>query len=207
MVNTEPAPRRRLSVDDRREELLRACLQFIGTRPWDEVSMADIATAAGASKPLLYHYFSTKGDLYLAAVRRAADELREATRPLPELPVQARLLHSLEAHLDWIDANALAYRAILQGGISSDADVQAIVEESRAEVVIRLAESFGFDELTPAQRIAMRGWVGFLEAACLDWLPARDISKPHLARLLAASVPGAIRAAQVQTDGPGTSDV
>jgi AcrR family transcriptional regulator len=168
--------------------------------------MADIATAAGASKPLLYHYFSTKGDLYLAAVRRAADELREATRPLPELPVQARLLHSLEAHLDWIDANALAYRAILQGGISSDADVQAIVEESRAEVVVRLAESFGFDELTAARRIAMRGWVGFLEAACLDWLEARDISKPHLAHLLAASVPGAIRAAQAPTDEPSTRD-
>ena len=72
MVNTEaPTRRRRLSVEDRRDELLRACLQVIGTQPWDEVSMADVAAAAGASKPLLYHYFSTKSDLYLAAVRSA----------------------------------------------------------------------------------------------------------------------------------------
>ncbi len=67
----------------------------------------------------------------------------------------------------------------------------------RRSLVRRLAEAFGFSDLEPAQRIAFRGWVGFLEAACLDWLLARDISKSHLARLLAASVSGAFRAAGV----------
>lgn len=196
MVSTE-GRRRRLSVDDRRNELMQACLHLIGTRPWDEVSMADVAAAAGVSKPLLYHYFSTKSDLYLATVRSAADELRAATRPDPALPTGPRLLEALGAHLDWIDEHALAYRAILQGGISSDGEVQGIVEASRVDVVSRLAEAFGFRDLAPAQRIALRGWVGFLEGSCLDWLVARDISKPHLARLLAASVSGALRAAQV----------
>lgn len=178
-------------------------MHLIGTQPWDEVSMADVAAAAGVSKPLLYHYFSTKSDLYLAAVRSAADELRATTRPDPDLPIRPRLLKALGAHLDWIDKNALAYRAILQGGISSDRHVQALVEQSRAEVVSRLAEAFGFGDLAPAQRIAFRGWVGFLEGACLDWLVARDITKPHLARLLAASVSGALRAADVD---PNTTE-
>lgn len=164
--------------------------------------MADVAKAAGASKPLLYHYFATKSDLYLAAVRAAAEELREATKPDLELTIEPRVLKALRAHLDWIDANALAYRAILQGGVSSDPDVQAIVEESRADVVARLAETFAYDQLTPARRIALRGWVGFLEGACLDWLEARDISKAHLARLLAASVPGAIAASEVPAVDP-----
>jgi AcrR family transcriptional regulator len=198
MVSTHVRPRRRrLSVEDRRDELLRACLQIIGTQPWDEVSMADIATAAGASKPLLYHYFSTKSDLYLAAVRSAAEELREATKPDPDLPVEARLLKALRAHIDWIDTNAVAYRAVLQGGISADPDVQAIVEESRADVVARLAEAFEFHDLSPARRIALRGWVGFLESACLDWLSTRDLTKAHLVRLLADSVSGALRAGEV----------
>lgn len=176
---------------------MKACLHLIGTQPWDEVSMAAVAEAAGVSKPLLYHYFSTKSDLYLAAVRMAADELRVATRPDPTLPIESRLLEALGAHIDWIDENALAYRAILQGGISSDRDVQAIVDRSRSDVVSGLAEAFRSSDLDPAQRIALRGWVGFLEGACLDWLLARDISKPHLARLLAASVSGALRAANV----------
>jgi AcrR family transcriptional regulator len=184
-----------LTVDDRRDELMQACLHLIGARPWDEVSMAEVAAAAGVSKPLLYHYFSTKSDLYLSAIRSAAHELSEATRPDPALPARRRLVKALSAHLDWIDEHALAYRAILQGGLSSDRDVQSIVEEARADVVVRLAEAFGSGIPSPAERIAFRGWVGFLEAACLDWLVARDITKPQLTRLLAASVSGARAAA------------
>lgn len=160
--------------------------------------MSDIASAAGASKPLLYHYFSTKSALYLAAVHSAAAELREATKPDPDLPIDARLLRSLQAHVDWIDINAVAYRAVLQGGLSSDPDVQAIVEESRGAVVARLAEAFGFDELSAPQRIAFRGWVGFLEGACLDWLEQRDMPKPEFVGLLAASVFDVIRSANLQ---------
>lgn len=201
MVNT--GVRRRLSVDDRRGELMEACLHLIGARPWDEVSMAEVAAAAGVSKPLLYHYFATKSDLYLAAIRSAADELSEATRPDPALATGPRMLEALGAHLDWIDEHALAYRAILQGGISSDRHVQAIVEHSRAAVVDRMAEAFELAPLAPGQRIALRGWVGFLESACLDWLVARDITKQHLARLLAASVAGALRAAAVEPTSTG----
>ena len=180
--------RRRLSVEDRRNELLRACLGLIGTRPWDEVSMADVAEASGASKPLLYHYFATKGDLYLATVAAAAEELREATRPDPSLPVARRMRAALDAHLDWIDTHALAYRTILQGGISSEPRVHAIVEQSRAEVVDRLAETFGLDRLEPCHHIAFRGWIGFLESASLEWLTTRAITKDEVAELLTASV-------------------
>ncbi len=195
MVNSGRVRRQRLSVDDRRAQLLQVCLRIIGTDPWDVVTMADIAAAAGVSMPLLYHYYSTKSDLYLAAVRAAADELREATKPDPALRREARLHQALRTHIDWIDANALAYRAILHGGISADPVVQAIVEESRAEVVTRIAEGSGLRRLSPGLRIALRGWVGFLEGACLDWLASGDISKSQLVRLLAASVPGAVKAA------------
>ena len=180
--------RRRLSVEDRRDELLRACLGLIGTRPWDEVSMADIAEAAGASKPLLYHYFATKGDLYLATVAAAAEELREATRPDPSLPLATRMRAALDAHLDWIDAHALAYRTILQGGISSEPRIHAIVEQSRAEVVDRLAETFGLERLEARHHIAFRGWIGFLESASLEWLTNRTVTKGEFAELLTASV-------------------
>ena len=180
--------RRRLSVEDRRSELLRACLHLIGTRPWDEVSMADVADAAGVSKPLLYHYFATKRDLYLATVAWAAEELRAATRPDPSLPAGRRMRAALDAHLDWIDDHELAYRAVIQGGISSDSRVHAIVERSRAEVVNRLAEAFELSNLTAQQQITCRGWVGFLEAASLEWLNTRPITKHELAQLLQKSL-------------------
>ena len=179
---------RRLSPQDRRAHLLRVCLDLIGSRPWDEVAMADVAEAAGVSKPLLYHYFSTKTDLYRAAVRAAAEELRAATTFSTDIPPALRLQRSLEAHLDWIDANASAYRAVLQGGVSADRDIQAIIEESRADVIARLAEGFRMKAPTPEQRTVLRGWVGFLEATTLAWLDTRDLSRAQLLAILTASL-------------------
>lgn len=181
-------PRRRLSIDDRRAQLLRACLEVLGARPWADVSMAEIAESAGVSKPLLYHYFATKSALYVATVAWAADELRMATRPDPSLPPGQRARAALDAHLDWIDSHGLAYRAIIQGGISSDDEVHVIVERSRAEVVERLAEIYHVSGLSAAQRILCRGWVGFLEAASLEWLTSRTISRHELAQLLEDSL-------------------
>lgn len=195
MVNSGSRVRRRLSVEDRRQQLVRVGVELIATRPWDALTMTDIAAAADVSKPLLYHYFSAKRDLYVAAVGSAAEELRWATRPDPTVPPEQRLRRSLEAHVDWIDANALAYRTVLRGGASADPEVQAIVERSRREVVERIERGTVADHPSAALRIAMRGWVGFLEGACLDWLRVRDIPKPQLVRLLTASLPAAIGAA------------
>ena len=184
---------------------MQACLHLIGTRPWDEVSMADVAAAAGVSKPLLYHYFSTKSELYLATIRSAADELIEATRPDPALPVDVRLREALDAHLDWIDEHSLAYRADPPGRHQlrpqrprdRRGGPRRCGGPPRRCVRLRRASR-------PSQRIALRGWVGFLEGACLDWLATRDITKQHLARLLAASVGSALRAAAVDPEPRST---
>ncbi len=170
-------------------------MRLIGTRVWDSVTMADIAAEAQISKGLLYHYFSAKPELYGAAVRCAATQLSEATRPDQSLPPRERLHDALMAHVDWIDEHALAYRAVLQGGLSGDRDVQAIVEASRAEVLARVARDSGIASVPPLLRIALRGWVGFLEGACLEWLASKAITKEELVRLVAAGLPAAIRAA------------
>ncbi|MFI5040297.1 MAG: TetR/AcrR family transcriptional regulator [Acidimicrobiales bacterium] len=174
---------------------MRVGVELIATRPWDVLTMMDIAAAADVSKPLLYHYFSTKRDLYIAAVRSAAGQLRRATRPDATLRDEQQLHRALEAHVDWIEANALGYRTVLQGGVSGDPDVRAIVEQSRSEVVDRIVQTLALGRPPAVVRIALRGWVGFLEGACLDWLGSRDIPKPELVRLLAASLPAVIAAA------------
>ena len=189
MVSRAPAreKRRRLSVEDRRDELLRTCLGLLGHRPWDEVTMADVAEAAGVSKPLLYHYFSTKADLYRATVIAAAEELRDATRPDPAVPVGRRMRDALDAHLDWIEVHSVAYRAVIQGGMSADSVVEEVVERSRRETVHRLADAFGMEHLTAVQRVALRGWVGFLEWTSLEWLATKTITKTELADLISRS--------------------
>lgn len=195
MVNSVRPQRIRLSVDDRRAQLLEVCLDLIGTRSWDALTMADIAAAAGVSKPLLYHYFSTKAEIYVAAVSAAAAELADTTKPDLTLPGEERTHASLHAHLEWIEAHAPSYRAILHGGVSGDPDVQSIVARSRSEVVRRITRAIGAGRPSPTVRIALRGWIGFLEAASLEWLDRKDVTKEQLVDLLARSLSATIRTA------------
>ena len=78
MSKREPpaARRRRLSVDDRRDELLRVGMELFSTRAYDEIWVEEIADRAGVSRGLLYHYFPTKRDFYVAVNRAAAAEVR-----------------------------------------------------------------------------------------------------------------------------------
>src|SRR4051812_45882941 len=75
------APRARLDVDERRAQLLSLGLERFSERSYDEVSIDDLARAAGISKGLLYHYFPTKRDFYIAALAQAAEQLLAATDP------------------------------------------------------------------------------------------------------------------------------
>ena len=85
VTDKRAAPRRRLS-DERREELLRAGVELFSARSYDEVSIDEIAAAVGISRGLLYHYFPSKRDFYVAGLRRAADDLLAAVEPAAREP-------------------------------------------------------------------------------------------------------------------------
>src|SRR6476661_2909346 len=86
----------RMSTEDRREQLLRAGVELLRRRPHEEVSIEEIAEAAGVSKGLLYHYFPTKKDFLVAAIERGQGLLAERLRPDPDLPAEAQLDASLD---------------------------------------------------------------------------------------------------------------
>src|SRR5580693_2928558 len=75
-------PRRRLSPDDRRAELLALGAAVFGQRPYDEVRIDEIAERAGVSRALMYHYFPDKRAFFAAVVTDEADRLYEATNQL-----------------------------------------------------------------------------------------------------------------------------
>ncbi|MFI7014697.1 TetR/AcrR family transcriptional regulator [Streptomyces sp. NPDC050164] len=63
----------RLSVAERREELLRAAVEQIEARGVVAVRIADVASALGVSNALVLYHFSTKEKLVAAAFRHAAE--------------------------------------------------------------------------------------------------------------------------------------
>src|SRR6266540_3357316 len=78
-------PRRRLELDQRREELIEVGTDLFTKRHYEDVSIDEIATRAGVSRGLLYHYFPTKRDFFRAVVRAQAARMTQLTAPDPAL--------------------------------------------------------------------------------------------------------------------------
>jgi AcrR family transcriptional regulator len=117
--------------DARRAQLITLALGVFSVNAYDEVSMDNVARAAGISKGLVYHYFPTKRHFYVAALREAARQLLEQTTPQDELAPADRLREGLEAYLSFVEKHARAYTTLLRGGIGVDKEVNVIVEAQR----------------------------------------------------------------------------
>jgi AcrR family transcriptional regulator len=189
------ARRARLSTDARREQLVALGVEMFSERPFDEVSIDDIAAAAGISKGLLYHYFPSKRDFYVAVVRHSADEMQAVTETDPDLAPLERLSAGLDRYLEYVDTHARGYATVLRAGIGSDREVAAIVEDVRSAMANRILDDFPDEPPPPGVRIAVRGWVGFAEAASLEWLEHRELTRDELRDLLIQALTGTVAAA------------
>jgi AcrR family transcriptional regulator len=179
---TSPA-RTRLDLDQRRRQLVDIGLELFSERAYDEIAIDDIAAQAGISKGLLYHYFPSKRDFYVAVIVEAGRELRERTAPDPSLPPLERLNASIDAYL--------------RHGIGSDPEVRALVDEHRRVNAQRIFDAISEQggDLTPAIRLAVRGWIGFVEAVTLDWAEKREISRDEVRALLVQTLGWAVSSA------------
>lgn len=129
----------------------------------------------------------------------AAEDVGRRTTPDPELPPLEALTASLDAFLAWIEENETAYRKLMQGATGA-AEVRDLVAGVRAETARRLLEGLAAGEPAPAVRTAVHGWLGYMDAACLDWLEHRDMNREELRNLLVGSLLGALTAAGFTPD-------
>jgi AcrR family transcriptional regulator len=165
--------------------LIEAALELFSHRNLEEVSINDVAAAAGASRALVYHYFGGKQELYLTALLSAAEQLGV----LLELPTEgeplARLRISLGRYFDFVEDHAPGFIALLRGGLTSrTGEVGEIVDRIRQMPLSRILLAFGIDEPGPVLRITLRSWMSAVETAALDWLEHRDLTRDQLERLL-----------------------
>jgi AcrR family transcriptional regulator len=195
--------RARLGVDERRNQLLELGLQLFSDHSYDELGVDDIARAAGISKGLLYHYFPSKRDYYVEVVRRAAGQLLERTGggADDEVSVDA-LRRALDAYLDFVDQHARSYVALVRGGIGSDPEVVQLLEGTRRTLTERIVSRISADAPPPLLRLALRGWIGLVESASLDWLDRREVPREQLRGLLEQMLLATIVAAGVEAPRP-----
>ncbi|WP_189704533.1 TetR/AcrR family transcriptional regulator [Streptomyces anandii] len=138
----------RLSVAERREELLRAAIEQIEARGVAAVRIADVASALGVSNALVLYHFSTKEKLVAAAFTHAAEgDLARLRKLLGRRTTALRRLRSAvrwyaptgtaKGWRLWIEGWAAALRepALREVAIGLDRQWKAAITEVLAEGV------------------------------------------------------------------------
>jgi AcrR family transcriptional regulator len=189
-----PAPRwNRLEHDERRAQILTCARRLFSERHYEAVSTEEIAREAGVARGLLHHYFGTKRELFLDVVRsmlRLPDALFVEDpdgRDREEL-----LAENVDRWLEMVRRNRETWLATAGAqGFGRDPQLEAILEEARERIADRLIVLLGAGDPGSASRelrAVIRAYAGLAEAASLDWLAHRRLTREQVHELLLRSL-------------------
>ncbi|MFF7638345.1 TetR/AcrR family transcriptional regulator [Kitasatospora sp. NPDC008050] len=168
-------PRRRLSVDERREQLIAVALDLFSARPPEEVSIDDIAAAAGASRPLVYHYFPGKQAIYEESLRRAGQELAGRFEEPHTGPLSERLARVMDRYLGFVAGHGPGFAALLRGGsVAASPGTNAVIDEVRRAAQDQILAHLALPDPSPGLRLTVRTWIANAEISSLAWLADRQ---------------------------------
>jgi AcrR family transcriptional regulator len=185
-------PRRRLSPDDRRAELLALGAEVFGQRPYDEVRIDEIAERAGVSRALMYHYFPDKRAFFAAVVKGQADQLYETTNSLPD-PGQnlfEEVRAGVLAYMDYHQQHPHAAWAAYVGLGRSDPVLLGIDDEAKdrqmEHIMSRIVEVDGPEnelvgDVERDLRIMVHGWLALTFELCRQRIMHPQTDANHLA--------------------------
>ncbi|MFD4611704.1 TetR/AcrR family transcriptional regulator [Streptomyces sp. NPDC058440] len=173
--------RRRMGVDERRQQLIGVALELFSRRSPDEVSIDEIASAAGISRPLVYHYFPGKLSLYEAALKRASDDLAGRFTEPHEGPLGARLLRVMRRFFDFVDEHGPGFSALMRGGPAvGSSTTNALIDSVRQVAYDQILSHLGIDQPPARLELVVRSWISLAESTALIWLDGRRIPRAEL---------------------------
>lgn len=187
---SRPARRRRLDPADRRDEILEAATRVFAARPYVDVSMAEIAREAGASRALVSHYFEDKAGVFAAVFARFARVAAQTVRVDRQLPPAERVAANTEAFLAFADEHRETVLALLPTGpVRSDRRLLQIADAMRDALVDRmLVNHFGTTDVPAGHRLALRAYTGLFAIALGDLLRNPELSRDDAAAFLARTL-------------------
>jgi AcrR family transcriptional regulator len=202
--------------DERRALILRAARDLFSQRPYAEVSVADVAQAAGVSPPLIVFHYGSKRALYLALLEAAADAIRAGVDELPGPPSLDRLRAGVRFYAGYARDHRAGFLSLLRGG-QDVAEAAALVEAFRDELAGRicagLTADMGDGGPGTLTRLAVRGYLGYVDAMIVHWLARPEdereqVTPGMIADVAAGALTGGLAAVGPRAPGvtpPGTS--
>ncbi|OZD83669.1 TetR/AcrR family transcriptional regulator [Rhodococcus sp. 05-339-2] len=184
-------PRKRMTPTQRRAQLLEIGSALFAERPYEDVWIEEVADLAGVSRGLMYHYFPSKREFFVEVVRTESERNLDLTAPDTSLPVLEQIAAGLDAYISYTDEHAHGVRAVNRGSLLGDRRIDDILrrefEIQQERILAALPEGFRDDEIV---RTALRGWVAFVRAVCLDWVERRTLSREQVRALCLRAVAG-----------------
>jgi len=175
------------------EQTLAAAHDLFAERGYATVTMDEVASAVGVTKPLLYNYFGNKERLYLACMEPAGDALLAAVLGAVQsssTPAQA-LHHGIHAFFEFVDRDRGAWRVLFDETLPIEGGIALRVGEYRARLAELVAGTLA-QQLSPSCRVEVDALsvalLGAVEALARWWLRTEALSAPAAAELLIATV-------------------
>lgn len=159
----------RLDPETRRAQLVAAAVEVFRGRDPDEVSVEEVAEAAGVSRSLLYAYFGDRGGLvaqvYLHSLRDLDSELAKALDQ--GIADEAQLRRVVRRYLVFARDNETTWTLMTRAGRMPHPAVQA-ASQARLE---RISSHW---EDPDTARLVAQSVMGLLDAGARDWLDHRN---------------------------------
>jgi AcrR family transcriptional regulator len=155
----------------RREALVTVAAEMFAQKPYDDIYISDIAEEAGVAHGLLFYHFKDKRGLYLAVLERVMTEDQRLHEPSEgEDTLEKRFRGLVRRHIEYRRDNPQTMLAMMRAA-GQDPEVDALFERGRRSGAAFFLGLLGLEgEPQPALRVAVRGLIGMVDEAAVDWL-------------------------------------
>ena len=186
------APARRMTGEERREQLIDIGRTVFAERGFAGASIEEISERAGISKPVVYGHFGGKEGLYSAVVEReVARVLAMIAEALDGSEHPRELVEgAADAFLRYIEGERDGFRILVRDAPMGTAkgtlpSVLGVVAERAESILIDQFEARGFDpKVAPLYSRALVGMVALVGQWWLDvGSPARSLVRAHIVNL------------------------
>ncbi|GAB3086703.1 TetR/AcrR family transcriptional regulator [Corynebacterium aquatimens] len=180
--------RRRMTGEQRRDQLMKVGRSAFAERGFEGISVEEIGTRAGVSKPVIYEHFGGKEGLYRAVADQEIATLVEIiSQSIQEGGWRERVYHAVVALLTYAEQNTDGFIILARGqayddGAGSKEVYTSLMHQVTDRVTHLLVEAFpqqGIDaKLAP---LYAQGVVGTFASVSIWWLNDKSLTRNQVA--------------------------
>jgi AcrR family transcriptional regulator len=119
-----------------KEKLIDKALEFLVSKPLEEISVRDLTDAVGASRTAIYRHFDSKEHLFQAVILRGFEQLSEVLEPIYKdqtMTIQEKLYKTGKKYIAFAEAYPALYRLMMGDKLMRIREERCNVEDMSLE--------------------------------------------------------------------------